>query len=319
MPIRPVPEMRTRDRRRDASSGPSAEGRVAVCVGCSNWPRPMLRVWSALAPNSIRRLADPLHAGSPAVGVSGVGLSLQDAFQGCIGEGIEYLSQLQTRTMCWKRGPNRPAAAQGPPTREFLAAFSTPTVCVPMRNSHGIASDGSPIVARSCCRRTCACAGRRTARDQAAVSVEYRIGGRHVVGRCGAARAARIDRTRCGQPVVAGRQPRPIDSAPDEAHTTAADAAGAAAARRFGAAQLAARYHDGYRRALRCGGLLRGGRFWLCLRPVRRGRRSRPRPAAPFWKCARANWPMRWLKQSAGSAAKPRSMSAIEFIGGAPR
>ena len=37
-------------------------------------------------------IADPLHAGSPLVGVSGVGLSLQEAFQGCIGEGIEYLS-----------------------------------------------------------------------------------------------------------------------------------------------------------------------------------------------------------------------------------
>ena len=43
-------------------------------------------------------LADPLHAGSPIVGVSGVGLSLQEAFQGCIGEGIEYLSQLQTES-----------------------------------------------------------------------------------------------------------------------------------------------------------------------------------------------------------------------------
>lgn len=43
-------------------------------------------------------LADPLHAGSPIVGVSGVGLTLRDAFQGCIGEGIEYLSQLQAST-----------------------------------------------------------------------------------------------------------------------------------------------------------------------------------------------------------------------------
>jgi ribosomal protein S12 methylthiotransferase accessory factor len=41
-------------------------------------------------------LADSLHGGSPIVGVSGVGLTLQDAFQGCIGEGIEYLSQLLT-------------------------------------------------------------------------------------------------------------------------------------------------------------------------------------------------------------------------------
>src|ERR1043165_3712529 len=41
-------------------------------------------------------IADPMHEGSPLVGVSGVGLTLQEAFQGCIGEGVEYLSQLQT-------------------------------------------------------------------------------------------------------------------------------------------------------------------------------------------------------------------------------
>ena len=39
-------------------------------------------------------LADPMHAGSPPVGVSGVGSTAQEAFQGCVGEGIEYLSQL---------------------------------------------------------------------------------------------------------------------------------------------------------------------------------------------------------------------------------
>ena len=43
-------------------------------------------------------LADSLHEGSPMVGVSGVGLTLREAFQGCIGEGIEYLSQLQTES-----------------------------------------------------------------------------------------------------------------------------------------------------------------------------------------------------------------------------
>ena len=31
-------------------------------------------------------IADSLHAGSPLVGVSGVGLTLQEAFQGCVGE-----------------------------------------------------------------------------------------------------------------------------------------------------------------------------------------------------------------------------------------
>jgi ribosomal protein S12 methylthiotransferase accessory factor len=70
-------------------------------------------------------IADPLHAGSPVVGVSGVGLSLQEAFQGCIGEGIEYLSQLQTGSdVLLPSGPADPAAKLGPQARNFLATFS---------------------------------------------------------------------------------------------------------------------------------------------------------------------------------------------------
>ena len=70
-------------------------------------------------------LADPLHAGSPLVGVSGVGLSLQQAFQGCIGEGIEYLSQLQTgNDALLSSNSGDPAARLGPRTRDFLEAFS---------------------------------------------------------------------------------------------------------------------------------------------------------------------------------------------------
>src|ERR1044072_9252554 len=38
---------------------------------------------------------EPLHHGSPQVSVSGIGVTMQEAFQGCVGEGIEYLSQLQ--------------------------------------------------------------------------------------------------------------------------------------------------------------------------------------------------------------------------------
>src|ERR1700722_8107877 len=69
-------------------------------------------------------MADPLHAGSPAVSVSGVGLSAQQAFQGCIGEGIEYLSQLQTEADVLELpDPSDPAAGLGPATREFLTAF----------------------------------------------------------------------------------------------------------------------------------------------------------------------------------------------------
>jgi ribosomal protein S12 methylthiotransferase accessory factor len=70
-------------------------------------------------------IADPLQAGSPIVGVSGVGLSLQEAFQGCIGEGIEYLSQLQTGSdVLESPGPDDPAVGLDPSTQNFLAAFS---------------------------------------------------------------------------------------------------------------------------------------------------------------------------------------------------
>lgn len=40
-------------------------------------------------------IAGELHRGSAPVGVSGIGVTVQEAFQGCVGEGIEYLSQLQ--------------------------------------------------------------------------------------------------------------------------------------------------------------------------------------------------------------------------------
>ncbi len=69
-------------------------------------------------------LADSLHEGSPAVGVSGVGVSLQEAFQGCVGEGIEYLSQLQTRDDVLIRCARDPVARFGPQTQEFLVAYS---------------------------------------------------------------------------------------------------------------------------------------------------------------------------------------------------
>jgi ribosomal protein S12 methylthiotransferase accessory factor len=70
-------------------------------------------------------LADPLHEGSPLVGVSGVGLTLQQAFQGCIGEGIEYLSQLQTGTdPLGEPGADERAGKLGPRALELVAALS---------------------------------------------------------------------------------------------------------------------------------------------------------------------------------------------------
>lgn len=70
-------------------------------------------------------LADALHHGSPMVGVSGVGLTLQQAFQGCIGEGIEYLSQLQTGTdPLFEPGADDRAGKLGPRALELVAALS---------------------------------------------------------------------------------------------------------------------------------------------------------------------------------------------------
>jgi ribosomal protein S12 methylthiotransferase accessory factor len=70
-------------------------------------------------------IADPMHAGSPLVGVSGVGLSLQEAFQGCIGEGVEYLSQLQTATDTLQpAAAAAPAAEPGSRVKTFLEALA---------------------------------------------------------------------------------------------------------------------------------------------------------------------------------------------------
>ena len=65
-------------------------------------------------------LADPLHQGSPLVGVSGVGLSLQQAFQSCIGEAVEYLSQLQNGSdALLESGIGDRAAGLGPQASAF--------------------------------------------------------------------------------------------------------------------------------------------------------------------------------------------------------
>jgi ribosomal protein S12 methylthiotransferase accessory factor len=70
-------------------------------------------------------IADPMHAGGAVVGVSGVGLSFQEAFQSCIGEGVEYLSQLQTAEDALVASTDLDrAAALGSQAKAFVAAFS---------------------------------------------------------------------------------------------------------------------------------------------------------------------------------------------------
>ena len=68
--------------------------------------------------------ADPLHRGSRPVSVSGIGLSLQDAFQGCIGEGVEYLSGLQhTDDVLIEADSTTALAALDRPTRDLVGAL----------------------------------------------------------------------------------------------------------------------------------------------------------------------------------------------------
>jgi ribosomal protein S12 methylthiotransferase accessory factor len=69
-------------------------------------------------------IADPMHTGGAPVGVSGVGLSMQEAFQSCIGEGLEYASQLQTAADVLVRSASADApAGLSPHARELIAAF----------------------------------------------------------------------------------------------------------------------------------------------------------------------------------------------------
>jgi ribosomal protein S12 methylthiotransferase accessory factor len=71
-------------------------------------------------------MADPMHEGSPLVGVSGIGLSLQEAFQGCVGEGVEYLSQLQTAgDLLLPSSANHQVAQTAGETSQFLNTWSS--------------------------------------------------------------------------------------------------------------------------------------------------------------------------------------------------
>jgi len=110
--------------------GPESEHRARMLMAASRFSR-VFELAAPDAPGLVALgaefdpgIADPMHAGSPTVGVSGVGVSLQEAFQGCIGEGIEYLSQLQTgHDRLDPPGPGDPAAGLGAQGRDFLSTF----------------------------------------------------------------------------------------------------------------------------------------------------------------------------------------------------
>src|ERR1700761_6320498 len=115
--------------------GPDARHRARLLQAASQF----LRVFELAAPDAPGlvcfgaqfdpAIADPMLAGGPPVGVSGVGLSMQEAFQSCIGEGIEYLSQLQTaEDTLITPGSTDPATALGPQAKAFVAAFAAEKV-----------------------------------------------------------------------------------------------------------------------------------------------------------------------------------------------
>src|ERR1700752_3878447 len=93
-----------------------------------------IRIFELAAPEAPRLVAfgaeldpaavDALHHGSPPVSVSGIGVTMQEAFQGCVGEGIEYLSQLQrAEDRLTVADDVEPLAMLDRPARELVTAL----------------------------------------------------------------------------------------------------------------------------------------------------------------------------------------------------
>jgi ribosomal protein S12 methylthiotransferase accessory factor len=136
-------------------------------------------------------MADPMHEGSPLVGVSGIGLSLQEAFQGCVGEGVEYLSQLQTAgDLLLPSSANHQVAQTAGETSQFLNTWS----------SYRLSRDAKPWS-----HRATRCTG-GTMRGRSTVHAGDRISRRYIVGCRSPARTPGIDRTGRSQSLVAGWQ-----------------------------------------------------------------------------------------------------------------
>ena len=115
----------------ESEHDPQRANRACLLMAASRFAR-IFELAAADAPGLISfgaqfdpSLADTLHAGSPLAGVSGVGLSLQEAFQGCVGEGVEYLSQLQTQDDELLDSPTEDKVGKlGPKASELVAMLS---------------------------------------------------------------------------------------------------------------------------------------------------------------------------------------------------
>jgi len=105
-------------------------------------------------------LLDPRQVGSPIGSLAGSGLSPQRAFEACVGEGIEYLSQFVRADDAIEFGPlANYSEVYDPDTHRFISAVLAFTNVDPGKSIAWIAArrvrDGAPVrfPVDLCCRR----------------------------------------------------------------------------------------------------------------------------------------------------------------------
>jgi hypothetical protein len=143
--------------------GPEARHRACLLTAASRFTR-VFELAAPDAPGLVSfgaeldpALADPLHADSPSVSVSGVGLSLQE-----VSARVSSISPSCRPGMTCSNRPVRTIRLPGlVGARRISSPRSRRIACAGMPNFHGTVQRGSSIAARSCCRQTCVCAGRR--------------------------------------------------------------------------------------------------------------------------------------------------------------
>ena len=148
----------------DAPPCPPADGGVAVCAGFRTgrarrsrsgllWRRIRSGDGRPLACRQSRRSAFPASV-----------FRCRKRFRDVSARASSIFPSCRPGSTCWN-GSVRAIRLPGSVRRHGNSSpRSRRTACAPMPNFHGTASRGLPMVARSCCRQICACAGRRTSK-----------------------------------------------------------------------------------------------------------------------------------------------------------
>ena len=250
----------------------------------------------------------PDHAQAPLTGVGGMGLSMRTAFESCIGEGVEYLSQFEAgdEALVASSAGEMLQAAKGE-GRRFLESI------LPGTAGAADASFDCLVATGLLERLDDAAAGRdlpaprsRPIEDDAPVLAQHGMCRGPQQGRRRAAWPVRAGRARRRRPLVAGRDARPAACArrpgrrakpprcwPQLREATRAAARGCSISRRIWASPRSRRS-----RAARTARASPSG--WV---------RARPWPAPPgarSWSCARASWPTPWWPPSRARAGRSR-------------